>query len=233
MQLGTHEQNRLARPFNRGQLLDPAILQTFRTLVGTTTREIFDQGVAQYQSGEYKDAAASFKRAVRPDADPTAPMAYLAGIYAAQGQDAEAANIWRTALLAGSDVPEIYVWLADSLVRRRAFGEAQPLLEDAVKRWPTDRRFLRLLALLYGTAGRGREAADLLSQAIASNPDDVESLALALEWLYSTSRDGKTFHTRAEDVQRARTYAEQYLKIGGPDEPLVRRWQSYFEQQKP
>jgi tetratricopeptide (TPR) repeat protein len=160
-------------------------------------------------------------------------MAYLAATYALRGEDAEAVNIWRTALLAGSDVPEIYVWLADSLMRRSAFGEAQPLLEDAVKRWPTDRRFLRLLAVLYGTAGRGREAADLLSQAIASNPDDVDSLALALEWLYSTSRDGKAFHTRAEDVQRARTYAEQYLKIGGPDEPLVRRWQSYFETQKP
>jgi hypothetical protein len=29
---------RLARPFNRGQLLDPSMLQTFRDLAGTTTR---------------------------------------------------------------------------------------------------------------------------------------------------------------------------------------------------
>jgi len=224
---------RLERPFNRGQLLDPLILQTFRDLVGTTTRSMFDQGVAQYQSGEYRDAAASFRRAVRPDSDPTAPMAYLAATYALRGEDAEAANIWRTALLAGSDVPQIHVWLADALVRRKAFAEAQPLLEDAVKRWPTDRRFLRLLAVLYGMSGRGREAADLLNQAIASNPDDVDSLALALEWLYSASRDGMAFHTRSEDLQLARRYAAQYLKTGGPDQPLVRRWQAYFEQQKP
>ncbi len=130
---------RLARPFNRALLLDPSTLQTFRDLVGPTTRAAFDEGVTQYQSGKYEAAAASFKRAVRPDGDPTAPMAYLAAIYAVQGQDAEAANIWRTALLAGSDVPEIHVWLADALVRRKAFVEAQPLLEDAVKRWPTDR----------------------------------------------------------------------------------------------
>jgi len=224
---------RLERPFNRGQLLDPLILQTFRDLVGTTTRSMFDQGVAQYQSGEYRDAAASFRRAVRPDSDPTAPMAYLAATYALRGEDAEAVNIWRTALLAGSDVPQIYVWLADALVRRKAFAEAQPLLEDAVKRWPTDRRFLRLLAVLYGMSGRGREAADLLSQAIASNPDDVDSLALALEWLYSASRDGMAFRTRSEDLQLARRYAAQYLKTGGPDESLVRRWQAYFEEQKP
>ncbi len=82
-------------------------------------------------------------------------------------------------------------------------------------------------------SGRGPEAADLLSQAIASNPDDVESLALALEWLYSVSRDGKAFRSRSEDLQLARTYAAQYLKVGGPDEPLVRRWQAYFEQQTP
>src|SRR6185436_14932709 len=160
-------------------------------------------------------------------------MAYLAATYALRGEDAEAVNIWRTALLAGSDVPQIYVWLADALVRRKAFAEAQPLLEDAVKRWPADRRFLRLLAILYGMSGRGREAADLLSQAIASNPDDVDSMALALEWLYSVSRDGMAFHTRSEDLQLARTYAAQYLKVGGPDEALVRRWQAYFEQQRP
>ena len=81
---------RLARPFNRGQLLDPSTLQTFRDLVGPTTRATFDQGVTQYQSGKYEEAAANFKRAVRPDGDPTAPMAYLAAVYAVQGQDAEA-----------------------------------------------------------------------------------------------------------------------------------------------
>jgi VWFA-related protein len=224
---------RLARPFDRRQLLEPAILRTFRDLVGPTTREFFDRGVAQFQSGEYQSAGASFKSAVRPDADPTAPMAYLAATYAALGNDAEASNIWRTALLAGSDVPDIHAWLADALVRRKALVEAQLLLEDAVKRWPSDRRFLRLLAILYAMSGRARNAADLLSQSIASNPDDVESLALALEWLYSVHRDGQAIHSRAEDLELARRYAADYLKIGGPDEPLVRRWQSYFDQQKP
>jgi len=71
-----------------------------------------------------------------------------------------------------------------------------------------------------------------LNRSIASNPDDVESLALALEWLYSVSRDGKAFRTRSEDAQLARTYAAQYLKTGGPDEALVRRWQEYFDSQK-
>lgn len=223
----------LERPFNRGQLLEPSTLQTFRDLVGATTREVFDQGVAQYQSGQYENAAASFKRAVRPDADPTAPMAYLAAIFAVQGNDAEASSIWRTALLAGSDVPDIHVWLADALARRGALGEAQPLLEEAVERWPTDRRFPRRLALLYATSGRASEAAELLNRAIASNPDDVDSLALALEWLYTVNRDGHAFRSREEDAQLARTYAAQYLKVGGPDEPLVRRWQEYFEQQTP
>ena len=203
---------RLERPFNRGQLLDPSVLQPFRELTGPTSRAMFDQGVAQYQSGEYRDAAATFRRAVRPDSDPTAPMAYLAATYALLGEDAEATNIWRTALLAGSDVPEIHAWLADALMRRKAFSEAQTLLEDAVKRWPADRRFPRLLALMYGMSGRGREAADVLNQSIASNPDDVDSLALALEWLYSVSRDGKAFHSRSEDLQLARTYAAQYLE---------------------
>ena len=227
------EPGRLGRPFNGSQLLEPSTLQGFRDSVSEAARPIFDQGVAQYQRGEYRDALATFRRAIRPDTDPTAPMAYLGATYALLGDDAEAANIWRTALVAGGDVPQVYVWLADSLVRRKAFSEAQPVLEDAVEHWPTDRRFLRLLAIVYAMSGRAGEAADLLNRSITSNPDDVESLALALEWLYSVSREGKAFRTRSEDLQLARTYAAQYLKTGGPDEALVRRWQEYFDSQKP
>ena len=222
---------RLARPFDRAQLLEPTVLGTFREQVGATTRELFDVGVAQYRKGDYQDAVATFKRAVRPGDDPTAPMTYLAATYALQGQDGEAANIWRTAILTGGELPDIYGWLADALIRRKALGEAQPLLEDAVTRWPADRRFLRLLAMLYGMNGRAPEALDLLGKSITSNPDDVDSMVLALEWLYSVSRDGKAFRTRAEDVQLALTYAEQYLKTGGPDAALVRRWQAYFGEQ--
>ncbi|MGC4084455.1 MAG: tetratricopeptide repeat protein [Vicinamibacterales bacterium] len=117
-------------------------------------------------------------------------------------------------------------------MRRHAFSDAQSQLEDAIEQWPTDRRFLRPLALLYAMAGRAPEAVALLQQTIASNPDDVESLALALEWLYSVHRDGQTLRSQSDDVQMARTYAAQYLKAGGPDEALVRRWQAYFEQQQ-
>lgn len=222
---------RLTRPFDRAGLLEPATLGKYRELVGPSVRELFEQGVAQYEKGNLQDAATTFKRAVRPGDDPTAPMTYLGATYALLGQDAEAANIWRTAMLAGSDMREVYVWLAEALVRRKAFGEAQPLLEEAAARWPTDRQFLRPLAMLYGMAGQAPEALELLHRSIASNPDDVESMALALEWLYSVNRDGKAFRTRAEDIQRARSYAEQYLKVGGSDAALVRRWQEYFEQQ--
>ena len=72
---------RLARPFNRAQLLDPSDLQPFRDS-SARQRERSSTRVSRSTSGEYRDAAATFRRAVRPDADPTAPMAYLAATYA-------------------------------------------------------------------------------------------------------------------------------------------------------
>jgi len=86
--------------------------------------------------------------------------------------------------------------------------------------------------LLYAMVGRGRESLNLLGQAIEHDPNDIESMALALEWLFTLTREGKVVRSRAEDLQLARSYGTAYLAVGGPDEALVRRWVEYFEKQK-
>ncbi|MGC4084456.1 MAG: VWA domain-containing protein [Vicinamibacterales bacterium] len=48
------DQNRLARPFDRRQLLEPSVLARFRDLVAADARELFDQGVTQYQSDKVR-----------------------------------------------------------------------------------------------------------------------------------------------------------------------------------
>ncbi len=227
------EQRDLARPFNREEALKPALLEVFHDRVPPPVRAAFDEGVSHLQKRAYKDAEASFKRAIQPEFDSTGPLAYLGVTYAAAGRDAQAANVWRTTMAGGDDLPEVYAWLAEALMRLKSLGEARPVLQEAAGRWPTDARFARPLALLYATFGNGLDAVRLLDQSIREQPGDQSSLFLAVEWLFNVHRAGFVVYDRAEDLRLAHAYAEQYLKGGGLNEPLVKQWLSYLDKESP
>jgi VWFA-related protein len=227
------DQKDMARPFNREEALQSASLQPFQDRVPPSVRAAFDEGVAHLQKRAYKDAEASFKRAIQPDLDSTGPLAYLGVTYAAAGRDAQAASVWRTTMAGADDLPELYAWLADALMRLKALGEARPVLQEAIGRWPTDARFARPLALVYATFGNGLDAARLLDQSIREQPGDQSSLFLAVEWLFNVHRAGFVVHDRAEDLRLAHAYADQYLKGGGLNEPLIKQWLSYLDKEAP
>jgi hypothetical protein len=127
----------------------------------------------------------------------------------------------------------VYVWLSDALIRVKALGEARPVLEEATGRWPADTRFARPLALLYATFGKGLDALRLLDRSIRENPGDQSSLFLGIEWMFNTHRAGFVVHDRPEDRRLAHAYADQYLKGGGLNEPLVKQWLSYLDKEAP
>jgi VWFA-related protein len=225
------EQKDLARPFAREDALKPATLQLFQERVPPPTRPAFDEGIAHLQKREYKEAEASFKRAIQPDADSTGPLAYLGVTYASAGRDTQAASVWRTAMADGEDIPQLYEWLGDALLRLKSTGEARPILEEATSRWPADPRFARPLALIYATFGKGTDAVRLLEKFLQDRGDDQATLFLALEWMFNAHRSGQLVHDRAEDVRLAHAYADQYLKSGGLNEPLVKQWLSYLDKE--
>jgi predicted Zn-dependent protease len=154
---------------------------------------------------------------------------YLAAVYAASGHDAEAASAWQTALVDGSDVPRIYQWLGGALLRAKDFNEARTILEEAVGKWPTDARFLKPLAMLYGTAGRGREAVRTLERYLDERQDDRDAYYLAVQWLYMVRSAGATVHNPAQDLKLAENYADAYAKASGPQLALVRQWVEYLK----
>ena len=89
--------------------------------------------MAELRKGNYPTAEISFKRAIRPDVDSTAALAYLAATFAAAGRDDEAAGAWQTALVDGEDFPQIYQWLGETLARTRDYAGARSILEEAVR----------------------------------------------------------------------------------------------------
>ena len=198
-----------------------------------SARTAFDEGIGHLQKREYKDAEASFKKAVTPEVDSSSALVYLGVTYAAAGRDQQAASVWRTSMIGADDVPQVYEWLGDALMRQRAAGEARPVLEEATTRFPDDERFARPLAMLYATFGKGIDAVKLLEKSIEKQPDDQASLFRVVEWIFNTHRGGAVVHDRAEDVRRAHQYAAQYLKAGGLNEPLVKQWLGYLDKEAP
>jgi VWFA-related protein len=222
----------LTRSFSREHPLRAETLRTFRSRVAPAALAAFDNGVALLGAGDYGKAELTFKGAIRPDSDSSAALAYLAATFAASGHDTEAASAWQTALIDGGEIPEIYQWLGDALMRTHDLGPARDILEEAVSKWPTDERFIKPLALVYATFGQGSEAVRTLQRHLQAQPGDVEGLAMAVEWLYTLRSLGVSAHSPAEDLKLARSYAAAYEKASGPQVALVKQWLGFLEGQQ-
>jgi len=223
----------LIRKFNRDEAGRSETVRAFRATVAEASRSAFDEGARALSSGDYGKAEQSFKRAIRPDADVTAPMAYLAAVYAATGNDAQAAGAWQTALIEGEDFPQIYEWLGDTLIRTRDLAQARTILTEAAGKWPSDPRFAMPLALVYAVFGQGREAVRTLQRHLEAHPDDAAALSLGVEWMFHLHSLGGVARSPVEDVKLARSWADAYAKIKGPQLALVNEWMQALEKPRP
>lgn len=219
----------MSRPFERTSPLGADTLKAFRERVAPGARAAFDNGTAFFSSGDLVKAEASLKSALDTDSENASVLAYLAAVFAAAGRDDQATGAWQTALVDGSDFPDIYAWLADALMRERRMAEARSVLEEAMAKWPGDLRFVRPMALIAATFGQGQLAVQLLARHLAAKPDEVESLQLGVEWVYHLKLARTAARSPAEDVALARTWADAYIKAKGPQQPLVRRWMEFIE----
>jgi VWFA-related protein len=219
----------LSRGFNVGDVSRKDTVQSFRARVPDKALPAFDKGVQALSSGSYPEAEATLKSAIDPDTDSSAIIAYLAAVFAAVGNDQQAAGAWQTALIDGSEFPQVYEWLAGSLLRTRDLSTARSMLEEAVSKWPSDSRFARPMALVYATLGQGPEAMRALERHLAAHKDDIESLFMGVEWIYQLHSAGVTLHTPAEDLKLAKSYADAYTKAKGPQAALVKQWVGFLE----
>jgi len=219
----------IAPSFKRDHAVDRATLEPFRERVAGDMRTAFDTGVALLAAGDYTKAELSLKKAIDPDTDSTAALAYLAAAFAASGHDDAAASAWQTSLVDGTEIPQIYQWLADALMRTHDYAEARTILEEAAGKWPSDVRFTKPLAMLYATFGKGREAVRTLERYLTDQPNDAQALYLGVEWLYHVHAAGAVVHNRGEDLKLAHAYADAYEKASGPNIALVKQWLGFLD----
>jgi tetratricopeptide (TPR) repeat protein len=217
------------RAFRREDAARGDTLRLFRESVTPASRDAFDKGAASLSSGDYPNAEQSFKTAIRADDQSSVALAYLAATYAAAGHDTEAAGAWQTSLIDGSEFPQIYEWLGDTLLRQHDLSGAKTLLEEAAVKWPADLRFAKPIALVYATFGQGVQAVRMLTRHLSAHGDDVEALSLGVEWIYHLHSAGAAAQTLAEDAKLARVWADAYLNAKGPQAALVKQWMQALE----
>jgi tetratricopeptide (TPR) repeat protein len=226
------EEAAMTPSFHRDLAVHDDTLEPFKARVADPMKPAFEQGVAAFAAGDYVKAELNFKKTIDPDTDSTAGLAYLAASFAASGHDQQAASAWQTALVDGNDLPQIYQWLAESLMRSHDYAEARTILEEAVEKWPSDVRFTRPLAMVYATFGKGREAVRTLERYLDEKPDDVEALYLGVQWVYHLNAAGAVVHSRAEDLKLARMYASAYERASGPQLALVKQWVDFLSKRR-
>ncbi|MEQ1869656.1 MAG: VWA domain-containing protein [Vicinamibacterales bacterium] len=219
----------LSASFDLAAALSAETVQAFRSRVAPDKQAAFDRGVQLLAAKNYDAAEAGFKAAVSVDGESSAALAYLAATFAAAGHDLEASSAWQTSLVDGSDRPEIYEWLAGTLLRIRDLAQARGTLEEAVGKWPADLRFARPMALVYATFGQGRDAVRHLERHLSAHPDDAESALMGVEWIYQLRSAGAVSRSPADDVALARRYADVYIRTGGPQTALVKQWMEFLE----
>jgi VWFA-related protein len=226
------EESAIHPKFHRETATHPETLEPFVARLDDSAKTTFQQGVAFLTAGEYTKAETSFKQVINPDTDSTAPLAYLAVSFAASGHDIEAASAWQTALVDGTDLPQIYEWLGDALMRNHAYGEARAILEEAAAKWPGDTRFTKPLAMLHATFGSGREAMRTLERYLEERRDDRDAYYMAVQWIYLVHAAGAYVHNRTEDLKLAHSYATTYERANGPQLPLVKQWIDYLDNER-
>ena len=216
-------------PFVRDAALKTEVLQPFRDRLASGAAPAFQAALTALTAGSYQKAELALKSAVQPEIDSTPLFAYLGVVYAAMGNDFQAAGAWQTALVNGEEMPQLYAWLAQALLRARHLLEAQDTLEEAHGKWPSDTRFTGALASVYAAFGKGREAVLLLEQYLDGSPGDIEAARIGVEWLYQVHTGDRVVHSRAEDLALAHSWATRYGN--GPQTALVRQWLAMLDRE--
>jgi len=224
------DEQAMARPLVREDALKADVIGPFKNRVPAGTRADFDAGIAALTAKDYGKAQTSLKAAIQPDVDSTSALVYLGVLYALTNNEGPAAGAWQTALVDGSDMPQVYEWLAQSLIRSKSLTESRATLEEAMAKWPADPRFTGLLAQVYATSGKGIEAVRLLERYLEAKPNDLEALRMGVEWLYQVHSAEKVVRTAAEDVKLAHEWANR--NGNGPQQALVRQWVDYLDREK-
>ncbi len=184
----------------------------------------FLKGLVHLNRNELSQAARQFRAITLESSESYPALFYLGVCYAAGGREPDAIGAWHTALIATTQFPIVYQVLADSLIRLKDAKQATVVLEEALEIWPENAQFTWRLAWAQARTGQKIKAFKMLVQHLDQQPNDIESLLLALRLLYESHEQELTLTNPEADREHLYRYAEAYRAANGRQGHLVQEW---------
>lgn len=184
----------------------------------------FFQGLHLLSQDKLNSAALQFAAALSMSPEFAPAAFYLGACYAAAGRQADAATMWRRALLSDDRVAFEYAALGDALMRNGDAEQAVVVLRQAVETWPDDEGLRRRLALAYGAQSQYQQVLPQIEPYLTRHRDDHQALLIALHALFSAHLEGQVLTTAEGDREKLHSYARAYASSPGPHADLVTTW---------
>jgi VWFA-related protein len=187
----------------------------------------FLSGLIALKAARLEQAAAAFRAAVRSSPDFLDGIFYLGACYAAGGRIDEALGAWQ-ASLAGDDVaPDVYMLVADALVKSGDLAGAKDVLAEAGGKWPNEPRIAVARALARAADGDAAGALDRLTPLVDAPQPDPEVMRVAVQLALAALVESPE-PERVGAFVRVRALHGRLTASGAPPLPLVARWAAYL-----
>jgi tetratricopeptide (TPR) repeat protein len=142
-------------------------------------------GTWHAERGDLDAAVDAYRRAIALQAEFVPAWANLADVYRQSGRDAEAVRVLQEGLSVAPGSPALLHALGLARVRERRLDEALPLFRRAAEAEPRNARFIYVYAVALDSAGRRREAQQIVEQGLAAFPNDAALRGVRAELLNS------------------------------------------------
>jgi VWFA-related protein len=211
----------------RGEL--GRVLEALPSAARDDPRLAFLRGLGYLDRGEIPAASTQFRSALRQASDLLPASVYLGACYAASGEDRQAVGAWQTALVTETGALDLYLVLADALLRVNEPQRAAELLTEARASWAEDDGLKRRLGIAYAMSGDEAQALPLLSAHLERHPDDLGALFVTLRLLFQAFAERGSEAGAAGERERLVRYAKTYVDARGPNQEIVAHWLRYLE----
>jgi len=160
--------------------------------------------------GRVADAETEYKAALRLSPQYTPAAINLADLYRATGREGEGVALLRAELAAAPKDAGLHHALGLALVREKKNDDALAELKTASELAPSQSRYAYIYAVALHSAGRGEDAIKILTDNLAKNPSDRDTLVALV-----------TFYRDAGNVPMALDYAERLARIAPDDRNIL------------
>jgi tetratricopeptide (TPR) repeat protein len=186
-------------------------LARFQQLDSNSTRSHILLGDIYYQLERYDDAQAEYGKALTIAPGDPAALLGLATAYLSNNDAQKAMETAQIALERAPDDPALNLIIAETLISKTKFAEAEPLLKKSLTAKPQMLSHVHaLLGKVYAETGRTQEAIEQLRKGASS--DDTGSVHYLLARLYRQVGDIRDANVALEEVKSIKQRRDRSIK---------------------